>query len=118
MKNLRQRLRKDKIKCLPWKLWKGEIEYLPISAKTLFTKTGIEIDILEKELINEQYLKEGESLLETLKEVSGLYRVPGIVDTEDYNSSFGDFPDDWTEEDFDYYNRCKEELLNVRQDSK
>ena len=101
-KNLRQRLRKDKISCLPWKYWKGEIELLPVSAQTLFARNGIEIDILEMELISENYLKKDETLLEVLKEIFGLCRVPGIVNTEKENGDYGCFPDDWTEEDFEY----------------
>lgn len=94
---LRQRLRNGKINCLPWKYWKGEIEYLPISAKTLFAAGGISIDILERELKEEGWLFEDEVLLEVLK--TDLYREHL---SEEYNedSSFGLPPADFTEEDY------------------
>lgn len=50
MTTLRTILKRSMICCLPWRIWKGEIDYLPISSKTLFSKTGIPIDILEQDL--------------------------------------------------------------------
>ena len=107
IQNLRQRLRKHKIKCLPWKYWKGEVDYLPISSKTLFARYGIEIDVLETELRGEGYLQKDEILLEVLKLQSNLYRTP---EEEKYfeNGNFGLMPADWEEEDFEDYQRHRQ----------
>lgn len=85
---------------MPWKNWKGEIELLPISSKTLFRKDGLPIDLVENYLISEGYLSENETLLEILKDSNNLKRVPGIVEED---SQFGLAPDDWNEEDYEYY---------------
>jgi len=98
--NLRSRLRVCKIKCIPWKNWKGELESLPISSKTLFAKRGLPIDIIEKELKEERYLTSGEDLLEVLKNEKELY-LRTIISKDD--SYLGGFPEDWTEEDFEDY---------------
>ena len=95
--NIRGRLRVVGIRCIPWRLWKGEIELLPISAQTLFKRDGVPIDALETELESEGFLFPEESLLELIKTDSGLKREP--LETE-YQSDMGGFPDDWTEEDF------------------
>ena len=98
MKNLRQRLRKfGGISCLPWKLWKGELEYLPISFRVLFKKNGIPIDIVEQELRDEGWLLDGEVLLEVLKDKSNLYRT---LEWDSKDSDYGNPPSDWTEEDY------------------
>src|SRR3989344_3273100 len=102
MTTLRSRLRYCKINCTPWRFYKGEINYLPISAKTLFARRGIGIDILERELTEEGYLHPEESLIEVLKEERNLHRT--IRRNEEFlDSSFGDFPENWGEEDYLYY---------------
>lgn len=94
--NIRSRLRKDGIRCQPWRLWKGEIKNLPISAQTLFKNSGIPIDILERELTVEGWLSYEECLLDCLSDIDFLKRT---LDDE-FSSGFGLIPDDWTEEDF------------------
>lgn len=68
MITLRTWLRKQKISCVPWNKWKGEIEMLPISSKTLFSNSGIPIDKTERELKECGYLNSEEVLLEALKD--------------------------------------------------
>jgi len=99
--SLRQRIRAVKICCFPWKKWKYEIDILPISAKTLFSKSGIEIDILEIELKEEGWLKDNENLLEVLNNKKNLYRELRV----DIDISYGDFPDNWDEDDFIFYKK-------------
>lgn len=100
--NLRQRIRKVGINCLPWSHYRGELEYLPISSRTLFRRGGIPIDILERELKEEKLLLPDEILLEVLKVESNLYRgfINEIADEDD--TQFGLLPDDFTQEDYDY----------------
>ncbi len=101
MINLRSRILHCGIRCTPWNLWKGEIELLPISSKTLFRKDGVSIDLLEIELgIDcEGYLFRGENLFECIKDPNNLKRYP--INHESYeDSTIGEFPDDWTEEDY------------------
>lgn len=101
--NLRARIRKVKICCVPWCVWRGEIDYLPISSKTLFARRGMEIDVLEMALKSEGFLYPDETLLEVLKEPVNLHRVQ--LGDEDYfdNSTLGEFPSNWTEEDYKYF---------------
>jgi hypothetical protein len=101
--NLRQRLRLTKISCIPWRSWRGEIDYLPISAKTLFARRGLPIDTWEDALKTEGYLFPDETLLEVLKTLANLKRIP--FGTEEYTEpeDIGNFPDDWTEEDYIYF---------------
>ena len=106
MTNLRSRLRYCKINCIPWGFYKGEIDYLPISAKTLFARRGIGIDILERELTEEGYLHPEESLIEVLKEERNLYRTTRREE-EFSNVSFEDFPKNWKEEDYLYFFNSK-----------
>jgi len=99
LKTLRQRLRETGINCLPWAIWKGEIELLPVSAQCLFKRSGLPIDIIERELIFEGYLSESESLIDVLKLKANLYRTVEIDD-----DNLGGFPDTWEEEDYvEYY---------------
>lgn len=100
---MRYRILKSGIKCIPWKLWKGEIELLPISSQTLFRKNGVPIDLMEIYLKSEKYLLDEECLLELLKDENCLKRVSGIDNCEDVD--FGLMPDDFTEEDFLYWNK-------------
>jgi hypothetical protein len=102
LKTLRQRIRGAGIRCIPWSHWGGEIDYLPISAKTLFRRGGIPIDILERELKEEGWLFPGEDLLEVLKIESNIRRSMIDAPTDDINDSeFGLVPEDFTEEDFE-----------------
>ena len=100
MKNLRARILSCGINCLPWRYWRGEIDYLPISSKTLFRRNGMPIDTLEMNLKSEGWLFPGEILLEVLKVESNLLR--GLISdmTNDEPKDFGLVPDDWTEEDY------------------
>lgn len=102
MKNIRQRIRKIGIKCIPWKeIWRGEIKELPISSKTLFKKEGMPMDIWEMNLKSEGLLFENENLLEILKIESNLYRgyIKDIGSNENIN--FGLVSDEWTQEDYE-----------------
>lgn len=79
---------------------------LPISSKTLFRRSGLPIDILERELGPEGYLFPDEVLLEVLKVEANLKRIPFGTESQD---GIGDFPYDWTEEDYrDFYERKNE----------
>jgi hypothetical protein len=99
--NLRTRILKDGIHCLPWRMLRGEIEELPISSQTLFRRSGIPIDILERELKHDGFLMQNEELLEVLKNAENLKRRRFGSDEEvDEWSGVGDFPDDWTDEDY------------------
>ena len=102
MNNIRQRIRKTGINCLPWRYYKGEIEILPISAQTLFKGDGIPIDKWEDILKEEGYLFPDEVLLDVIKDEKNLYRgiLSEIGETEDIN--FGLIPNDFTEEDYEY----------------
>jgi hypothetical protein len=102
--SLRQRIRATRIYCLPWRIWRGEIDLLPISAKCLFARRGMSIDIWERTLRSEGYLLPGEILLEVLKDPQRLNGRPFGGPQEVDHDHLGDFPDDWTEEDFrDYF---------------
>ncbi len=99
MTTLRQKLRKVGISPYPWKVKKGEIALLPISAQTLFKKGGLPSDIWELELRDEGWLGEDESLMDVLSTHKGLYRrlhydVPSDIEPWD---------DTWTEEDFVHF---------------
>ena len=102
MKNLRQRIRKTGIHCLPWRIYKGEIDYLPISSKVLFKRNGIPLDKWETLLKEEGLLFPDEILLEVIKVENNLYRgiLSEIGETNDPN--FGLIPEDWTEEDYEF----------------
>ena len=101
---LRYRILKEGIRCFPWKIWKGEIDLLPVSAKTLFMRMGTPIDLLERTLQGEGYLFKGESLLEALKLPETLKRTPCIIEED---ASFGLAPDDWTEDDWIYHEKTR-----------
>ncbi len=101
--NLRSRINKNLIRCIPWRIWKGEIELLPVSSKTLFARHGLPIDLLEIDLISEGYLREGESLLNVLGEERNLKRLSEY----DLESDFGMMPENWTKEDYEYYEESK-----------
>jgi len=73
-KNLRQRIRKRKICCIPWKIYKKEIAFLPISAQCLFSKDGLPWDILEIELKDENWLAADENLWDVLRDDRNLKR--------------------------------------------
>jgi hypothetical protein len=93
---LRTRILKCGIKCTPWKIWKHELPMLPISSQTLFRRNGIEISILNQELIDEGFLLAEEDLFEVLINVENLKRTSlWEIDS--------DFPEDWTEEDYRYF---------------
>jgi len=94
--NLRGRLRKQKIKCSPWKKYKGEISNLPISAQCLFSKNGLEWDILEIELRNEGWLFENEELWAVLSDPNGLKRQLNYTEETP-------FEDSWTDEDYKHF---------------
>lgn len=100
MKTLRQRIRRDKIKCIPWSIWKSEIDLMPISSKALFARSGVPIDILERELQDEGWLYGGEILLEILKSETNLRRLMLYeINDEPWDST-------WDENDYrEYYNR-------------
>ena len=96
--NLRQRIRKGKISCQPWKQYKGEIKLLPISAQCLFANNGLSWDVLEIELRNEGWLTEEENLWDVLAHPLGLYR------TLEHEAEKEPFDETWTEEDYiNYY---------------
>lgn len=100
MKNIRQRLRKTKILCVPWKVYKHELKFMPISSKCLFSKHGVPYDVLESTLKTEGYLFQDENLIEVLKVESNLYR--GVLqDIGDEDADFGLVPEDFCEEDFE-----------------
>ena len=102
--NIRTRILKSHINCIPWRgYWKGEIELLPISSQTLFSKNGQSLDQLEISLRMEGYLLETENLLELLTDPENLKRKK-IDELED--SNYGLMPDDWTEEDYEYH-KCR-----------
>ena len=104
---LRCRILRDMIQCLPWQIWKGEIDYLPVSSKVLFARNGLPIDILERELKNEGYLSEEEILLEVLKIPENLKRRKFGEFEFEQDGDFGLMPNDWTEEDYLYYEENK-----------
>lgn len=97
--NLRQRIRKDKICCKPWKHYRGEIRLLPVSAQCLFSNKGLNWDILEIELKSEGWLLQNEELWEVLSNESGLKRQLN------YNNNLPEepFDDTWTEEDYIHF---------------
>jgi len=96
--NLRQRIRKVKICCQPWKYYKGEIRLLPISAQCLFSNKGLPWDILEIELKNESWLFEEENLWDILSTEQGLKRILN----GEYNS-VDPFDSTWTDEDYIHF---------------
>ena len=99
MISLRQRCRKDKISCTPWKRYRYEVRRLPLSAQCLFAKSGIPYDVLEMELREEGWLFPEEELLEVLAKKSNLTRrhLSGIESEE------VPYDHDWSEEDYKYY---------------
>ena len=99
--SLRTHLRKQKINCLPWYLWKGEIRNLPISSQTLFSSKGIPFDVTERELKELGYLLPTEDLLNILKDSENLKRYPNYFIQED--TSFGCLPDYFTEDDIELF---------------
>ncbi len=100
---LRTRILQNHIKCIPWERWKGEIELLPVSSKTLFSKSGLSIDLLEIDLREEGYLLNTQCLLAFLKDTDNLKNRKQGEELEE--ESFGLIPDDWTEEDYKYYEK-------------
>jgi hypothetical protein len=89
------------ISCIPWEIWKYEIKILPVSSKTLFARRGIEIEKLEEELKLEGYIHMNDNLLEILKNIDNLSLTPFTEEVPE-TSTLGDFPEEWTEEDFLY----------------
>ena len=61
----------------------------------MFRNEGVPIDLLEITLIDEGYLRENEDLLEVITDATNLTRSCTYED-----ASYGEFPDDWTEEDY------------------
>lgn len=103
MKTLRYRILKSGIRCAPWGHWRGEIKELPVSGQTMFKRDGRPLDLLEAELAEEGWITSGESLLELLRDPAS-YSRGRLVDFE----CNGEFPDDWTEEDYrSYFNERK-----------
>lgn len=96
--SLRQRIRKHGINCLPWKVYRYEVQRLPVSSQCLFKKGGVSLDVLETELISEGWLFDNEKLIEVLSTDTGVMRKHSSKDYED--SDFGMVPDDFTEEDY------------------
>lgn len=92
------------IRCWPWRVWRGEIDSLPVSSQTLFANEGLPIDILERELKGENWLFEDEILLEVLKDESNLKRTLSYDDAR-----FGLMPQYWTQEDYDYHSKKQED---------
>lgn len=101
MVSLRQRIRKDKINCMPWKIYRYEVERLPISAQCLFAKGGISIDVLEMELRLEGWLFEDEILIECL--ASPLILLRRHLSIDDNIVDDCPFDDTWTEDDYIHY---------------
>lgn len=99
MTSLRQRIRKHKINCVPWKRYRYEVKRLPVSSQCLFSKNGISFDVLEMELREECWLYPKEKLLEVLCIESNLKRkhLSEIVSEEI------PYDEGWTEEDYRYY---------------
>ena len=94
---------------MPWRVWRGEIELLPISSQTLFRRSGLPIDLLEIDLKSEGYLCRNENLLEVLKDAGNLKRYQfGSEEEAAELDNIGDFPDDWTDEDYQYFYQQKE----------
>ena len=91
------------IKCQPWHIWREEIELLPISSRTLFSNNGLPIDLWEITLRLEGYIQDNENLLNVIRELHNLKRKPQY----DVDPDYGMFPNDWTEEDYDYYEQHK-----------
>lgn len=76
---LRGRIRKCKIKCWPVNCQNYQAcEQYPISTQALFARNGIPLYILERELRDEGWILESESLLELLMDEKNLSR--GLVD--------------------------------------
>jgi len=98
MKTLRQRIRKDKTNCQPWKIYKGEIREFCVSAKCLFSNKGISYDIFEIELKEEGWLFEDENIMDVLRIDSNMRRKHISTFSSEKNN-FGLIPDNWTEED-------------------
>lgn len=113
MKTLRYRIKQFGICCQPWKVWKGEIEILPVSAQTLFRNTGLPFDIVEMELKSEGWLREDENLLEVLYWPNNLSRPR--MGKEEYASvpAVVDETENWTEEDFEYYEEQKRKQKEI-----
>lgn len=68
----------------------------------MFRNDGIPIDILERELKLEGFLFEWESLYCVLQ--AGDFKRKSIG-VDEIDGSYGLFPDDWTQEDFEYNNK-------------
>lgn len=102
-KSLRQRIRPTKINCCPWNRYKSIIKPLPISSKCLFSKKGLNWDVLETELKEEKWLDENENLLEVIELNSNLLRL-NLYELE---PKFEDpFDETWTDEDYEcFYNK-------------
>ena len=99
MFSLRQRIRADKINCIPWKIYRYEVQRLPISSQCLFARTGISHDVLEMELKEEGWLMPTENLLEVLEDVKNLKRTNTMTFSEDDDP----FDETWTEEDYRHF---------------
>ncbi len=101
MISLRQRIRYDKICCMPWKRYKRRIRGLPISAQCLFSKEGIPYDILEIELIEEGWLLVYEKLWNILSVNDNLKRGHFSNGWEAFQETEETpFDKDWIEEDY------------------
>ena len=61
------------------------------------------------ELKEEGWLTEEEGLMDVLREEKNLYRRR--FGEEEFDSGLGDFPNDWTEEDFKYYEKTSHNSL-------
>jgi len=102
---LRQRIRKGGINCVPWSVYKHEIQNFPVSSKCLFKKSGLPIDVLEMELKSEGWLDQGERLMDVLSVDHNLRRKLNYSE-EDLNDE--PFDDTWTQEDYEHFYRRHE----------
>ena len=101
MYTLRQRIRADKINCMPWKIYRYNIQRLPVSSQCLFARGGVNYDVLEMELREEGWLFPTEKIFEVLEDVRNLKRGNMAVFEIQEDCPFDDT---WTEEDYiNYY---------------
>ena len=82
------------------------MQNLPISSQTLFRNSGTEWDKLEIALREEGWLLDLEELLVLIRDGCNLKRRK-IQEIEDgfLSTDLGDFPEDWTEEDYRFHEK-------------
>jgi hypothetical protein len=104
--NLRRKiLSMGGINAQPWSEIKLHLASFPVSAKTLFKNGAYCWDIITRELIEEQYMDEDEELLYILRDPKTLKRYPKDKIIQDAPDDFGCIPEDWTEEDYEYFKK-------------